>query len=208
MNTCWKCGRPLATGTIECEYGCASRMTEEETEKFALLLVRLAKRRRLDWSKVRSIADVICVLSTLFGEASIQTRTRRKHWTGFWNPERTAKRDSRITHFSPSTRMRPRPKNADSLKHRRHRGDGDWDENAKGRQNEFTQHAARNAFRRGAGNPRSTERFRMDHFSRGGNLERRRLLAEISPRLRLASAQTKTNRRQSVRTAGHSRHLS
>jgi len=71
MNTCWKCGRPLATGTIECEYGCASRMTEEETEKFALLLVRLAKRRRLDWSKVRSIADVICVLSTLFGEASV-----------------------------------------------------------------------------------------------------------------------------------------
>lgn len=72
MNTCWKCGRPLATGTIECEHGCASRMTEEETEGFALFLERLAKRRRLDWSKVQSTADVICVLSTLFGEASVE----------------------------------------------------------------------------------------------------------------------------------------
>jgi hypothetical protein len=71
MNTCWKCGRTLGTGTIECEHGCASRVTEEEAEKFALFLERLTKRRQLDWSKVQSTADIICVLSTLFGEATV-----------------------------------------------------------------------------------------------------------------------------------------
>jgi hypothetical protein len=71
MNTCWKCGRQLAEGITECEYGCASRMSEEETRKFELCLERLAKRRRLDWTKVQSLADVICVFSTLFSEASV-----------------------------------------------------------------------------------------------------------------------------------------
>jgi hypothetical protein len=46
-------------------------MSEEDTRKFALCLERLAKRRRLDWTKVQSLADVICVLSTLFSEASV-----------------------------------------------------------------------------------------------------------------------------------------
>ena len=71
MNTCWKCGRPLAVGMNECEYGCVSAMTEEDVQKFAQILERLAKRRRLDWTRVQSISDVICVLSTLFGDASV-----------------------------------------------------------------------------------------------------------------------------------------
>lgn len=71
MSTCWKCGRMLAVGFTECEYGCVSRMTEEDAEKFARCLERFAKRRRLDWSKLQSIDDVICVLSTLFGEATV-----------------------------------------------------------------------------------------------------------------------------------------
>jgi hypothetical protein len=71
MNTCWKCGRPLAEGNTECEYGCAPRMSEEDARKFALCLERLAKRRRVDWTKVQSLADVLCVLATLFGEASV-----------------------------------------------------------------------------------------------------------------------------------------
>jgi len=71
MNTCWKCGQLLEIGKTECEHGCVSRMTEEDTEKFARCLERFAKRRRLDWSKVESVADVICVLSTLFGDATV-----------------------------------------------------------------------------------------------------------------------------------------
>ena len=71
MNTCWKCGRRLAAGTNECEYGCLSRMTEEDARKFARFLERIAKRRRLDWTRVKSITDVICVLSTLFGDATV-----------------------------------------------------------------------------------------------------------------------------------------
>ena len=71
MNTCWKCGRPLAEGKAECDYGCESRMSEEDMRKFALCLERLAKRRRLDWTKVQSLTDLLCVLSALFGEASV-----------------------------------------------------------------------------------------------------------------------------------------
>lgn len=71
MNACWKCGRPLTGGTIECEHGCASRMSEEDTRRIATCLERLAKRRRIDWTRVQSLADVIHVLATLFGEASV-----------------------------------------------------------------------------------------------------------------------------------------
>jgi hypothetical protein len=46
-------------------------MTEEDTQKFALCLERLSKRRRIDWSKVQSLADVLCVISELFGEATV-----------------------------------------------------------------------------------------------------------------------------------------
>ena len=46
-------------------------MTEEDAEKFARCLEKLAKRRRIDWSKVQTMEDVICILSTLFGEATV-----------------------------------------------------------------------------------------------------------------------------------------
>ncbi|HWD94128.1 MAG TPA: hypothetical protein VG938_17485 [Verrucomicrobiae bacterium] len=71
MNTCWKCGHPLPEGKTECDYGCPSRMSEEDTQKFAQCLQQFAQRRRLDWSKVQSLADVIFVLSTLFGDATV-----------------------------------------------------------------------------------------------------------------------------------------
>jgi hypothetical protein len=72
MNTCWKCGHPIAPGKVECDHGCASRMSEEDTQKFALCLERIAKRRRLDWNKVNTVEDLICVISTLFGDATVE----------------------------------------------------------------------------------------------------------------------------------------
>jgi hypothetical protein len=71
MNTCWKCGQLLPEGKVECDSSCASRMSEEDTQKFALCLQEFSKRRRLDWSKVQSLDDIICVLSTLFGDATV-----------------------------------------------------------------------------------------------------------------------------------------
>lgn len=47
-------------------------MSEEDTRKFALCLQQFARRRRLDWSKVQSLADVLFVLSTLFGDATVE----------------------------------------------------------------------------------------------------------------------------------------
>lgn len=72
MNTCWKCGEPLPDGKTECDHNCESRMSEEDTRKFALCLQQFARRRRLDWSKVQSLADVLFVLSTLFGDATVE----------------------------------------------------------------------------------------------------------------------------------------
>jgi hypothetical protein len=89
MNTCWKCGRPLAGNAAECEYGCARRMTEEDTEKFVRCLERLAKRRRVDWTKVQSFADLLCVVSTLFGEASVDPESAdAKTLKRFLEPEK------------------------------------------------------------------------------------------------------------------------
>jgi len=58
-------------GKTECDYECVSRMSEEDTEKFARCLEKLAQRRRIDWTKVQTMEDVICILSSLFGEATV-----------------------------------------------------------------------------------------------------------------------------------------
>jgi len=76
MNTCWKCGRQLSESQTECEYGCANKISDEEQKIFAACLERIAKRRRLDWSKVRSTEDVIIVLSTLFGYATVDPESQ------------------------------------------------------------------------------------------------------------------------------------
>jgi hypothetical protein len=47
-------------------------MSEEDAEKFAYYIHQLAKRRRLDWSKVRSLEDLLCVISALFGDATVE----------------------------------------------------------------------------------------------------------------------------------------
>lgn len=72
MNTCWKCGQPLPNGKMECDHNCVSRLPEEDTRKFALCLQQFARRRRLDWSKVQSLADFLFVMSTLFGDATVE----------------------------------------------------------------------------------------------------------------------------------------
>jgi hypothetical protein len=46
-------------------------MSEEDAKKFARCLEQIAKRRRLDWSKVQTVEDLICVISTLFGDATV-----------------------------------------------------------------------------------------------------------------------------------------
>ena len=91
MNTCWKCGRLLAEGNTECGHGCASRMSEEDTRKFALCLDQLAKRRRLDWTKIQSLADVLCVLSALFGEVGVDPNSiAAQKLEPFLEPEKKA----------------------------------------------------------------------------------------------------------------------
>lgn len=66
MSDCWKCGQPVADGRTECEYGCgASRVREpllpDTLEEFNLLY------REIDWSTIKSLADLIKVLSVIHG---------------------------------------------------------------------------------------------------------------------------------------------
>jgi len=66
-------------------------MSEEDTQKFALCLERLAKRRRLDWTKVRSLEDVVCVLSTLLGDATLDPESASvKKLERFLEPKKDA----------------------------------------------------------------------------------------------------------------------
>ena len=55
----------------ECEDGCPTQISESERQKFTACLERLSKRRRLDWSNVKTTEDLILILSTLFGDATI-----------------------------------------------------------------------------------------------------------------------------------------
>lgn len=71
MNTCWKCSRQLPEGQVECEHGCVTRMSDEDAKRFAQCLEQIAKRRRIDWSTVRTAEDLICVVSTIFSDATV-----------------------------------------------------------------------------------------------------------------------------------------
>ena len=64
MSHCWKCGQPVAAGRTECEYGCGASPVREP-----LLPDTLARFNSLyceiDWSTVKSLEDLIKVLSVI-----------------------------------------------------------------------------------------------------------------------------------------------
>lgn len=65
MNTCWKC-------EYDCSHSGTPLVRPEDAARFQAALDRFAKRKRIDWSKVASTEDLILVLSTLFGEATVE----------------------------------------------------------------------------------------------------------------------------------------
>lgn len=79
MNTCWKCERTLPEGQVECEYGCAksaSRSSSGPSEaKMAELQDALENRAMIDWSKVKTHADLMLVMSIIFLGVCIDRRS-------------------------------------------------------------------------------------------------------------------------------------
>ena len=75
MSSCYKCGRELPDGNVECEYGCnqGSRAIEQSfnqeqaslAQKQAMAAELLKNSRPIDWSKVKTVADVVLIMSVI-----------------------------------------------------------------------------------------------------------------------------------------------
>jgi hypothetical protein len=70
--TCWKCGKELPEGQIECEYGCDKFPTDDQIKEASR---RVQEREDalvgIDWDKIESHDDLLLVLKILFGKATI-----------------------------------------------------------------------------------------------------------------------------------------
>jgi hypothetical protein len=64
MSHCWKCGQPVAEGRAECEYGCGAALTHEPLLPGTLSRFN-ALYCEIDWSTVKSLEDLIKVLSVI-----------------------------------------------------------------------------------------------------------------------------------------------
>jgi hypothetical protein len=74
MNTCYKCGRELASGS-ECEPDCQAvhQPTDEQVQRFIEMMHR--QRVEIDWDKVKTLEDLLLVHKTLFHGASVMKDT-------------------------------------------------------------------------------------------------------------------------------------
>ena len=64
MSTCWKCGQSVASGQTECEYGCGKTPPPEPLLPETLEAFE-ENYCEIDWDSVKSLADLIKVLSVL-----------------------------------------------------------------------------------------------------------------------------------------------
>jgi hypothetical protein len=68
MSSCWKCGRELPEGQTECEHGCqpAELKTKEHEARFFDFAY-------VDWKKVKTLPDLIRVMSVIYDGAGVCT---------------------------------------------------------------------------------------------------------------------------------------
>jgi hypothetical protein len=69
MSSCWKCGRDVPEGQVECEYGCGDPVNDKVREG----LMRLFRDSsvEIDWNKVTCLADLIALLRVFYAEVRI-----------------------------------------------------------------------------------------------------------------------------------------
>lgn len=64
MSHCWKCGKFVAEGCAECEHGCHCRPVREPLLPDTLQCFN-ALYCEIDWSTIKSLEDLIKVLSVI-----------------------------------------------------------------------------------------------------------------------------------------------
>lgn len=71
MSTCYKCGRELPSGQVECdpECGAANQPTDEQVRRFLEMMRR--QRALIDWDKVVTPEDMMLVIKTIFSNATV-----------------------------------------------------------------------------------------------------------------------------------------
>ncbi len=68
MNNCWKCGRELPEGQVECDPPCFGNPQEEDHDYEQAVKDYEAKTIPIDWDKVRTLEDMKLVIKTLVCE--------------------------------------------------------------------------------------------------------------------------------------------
>jgi len=66
MSECWKCGKALPEGLVECEDGCepTAEFNPDDPEQMAEAEKDFRENwMQIDWSKVTTLADLIAILS-------------------------------------------------------------------------------------------------------------------------------------------------
>ncbi len=61
MSTCWKCGKVLPDGQVECEPGECG--VPEETNVQSIIDALRAQGQPIDWGKVTCFADLVKIMS-------------------------------------------------------------------------------------------------------------------------------------------------
>jgi hypothetical protein len=72
VSSCYKCGKELPEGQVECEAGCHSDPSRQPTDTMAEYLEKIFRnRQRIDWAKVKTFEDMHLIMSTIFADAML-----------------------------------------------------------------------------------------------------------------------------------------
>ncbi len=73
MSTCWKCGKVLPDGQVECEPGECG--VPEETNVQSIIDALRAQGQPIDWGKVTCFADLVKIMSVFYSEVRVMPHT-------------------------------------------------------------------------------------------------------------------------------------
>jgi hypothetical protein len=73
MSNCWKCGRELPEGQVECESGECG--VPEETSVERVIEALRSQGQPIVWSKVTCFADLVKIMSVFYAEVRVMPHT-------------------------------------------------------------------------------------------------------------------------------------
>ncbi len=76
MSSCYKCGRDLPAGQVECEDVCQRAggiLPPDQTSPGAIKGPGVFEYAYIDWSKIKTLADLILVMSVIYDGSGVCT---------------------------------------------------------------------------------------------------------------------------------------